>query len=470
MSDPQALVRVLDELLWVLRREGIEISTAQAIDAARAVRCVGIDRLADVREAIACIVVHRRQDRYLFDAAFATFLEVASGGGAGGFWAQLALSGFGAAEIRVLRGLMSQLAASQGAALAPWLNGGSELDRLLAMAGIARTMDAHSRLQLGYRTYRLLRQMGADRAHHALSLLREALIESLGARGASLADAALRELERVQDQVRGHVERAYQAQVGRLARDDAERRVDSVAFDSINDIEIEQVRHAVRRLADRLRSAARVRTRHALRGGIDAHRTLRQSLRTGGVPVRLVRKRRARARPKVVVLCDVSDSVRLVARLLLEFTYAVQELFESARSFVFVSDLGETTKLFERERPDRAIAMAWRGAGVVRSADNSNYGRVLRTFESRHLRELDRKTTVIILGDGRTNLHDAAPEVLDRIRQRSRALVWLCPEPRGQWTQGDSAMPRYAPKCSAVYEVCCVADLERAARALVARG
>src|SRR5260370_40198399 len=176
MSDPQALVRVLDDLVWVLRREGIEISTAQAIDALRAVRCVGLDRLADVREAIACIVVHRRQDRYLFDAAFSTFIEAASGDGGGSFWAQLALSGFGEAEIRVLRGLMSQLAASRGDALATWLDGGSELDRLLAMAGIARTMDAHSRLGLGYRTYRLLRQPGGAPAHHALSAVLEALL------------------------------------------------------------------------------------------------------------------------------------------------------------------------------------------------------------------------------------------------------------------------------------------------------
>ena len=466
MSDPQALVRVLDELLWVLRREGIEISTAQAIDAARAVRCVGIDQLADVREAVASIVVHRRQDRYVFDAAFATFVEAASRGRARNFWERLAASGFGDAEIGVLRGLVAQISGSPGEAVATWLGGEGELDRILAMAGVARTIDAHSRLQLGYRTHRLLRRVGADRAQHAVSGLRETLIRTLGVRGELLADAVLREIEGARDRIRAHVERAYQAQVARRARDHAERRVDSMEFGSINDVEIEQVRHAVRRFAERLRGAARVRTRHALRGGIDAHRTLRQSLRTGGVPVRLVRKRRARVRPKVIVLCDVSDSVRLVARLLLEFTYAAQELFESARTFVFVSDLGETTKLFEQERPDQAISMAWRG--VVRSDDNSNYGRVFRTFEKRHLRELDRKTSVVILGDGRTNFHDAAAEVLDRIRQRSRALVWLCPEPRGQWTQGDSSMPRYAPKCTAVYEVRCVADLERAARALIA--
>ena len=135
---------------------------------------------------------------------------------------------------------------------------------------------------------------------------------------------------------------------------------------------------------------------------------------------------------------------------------------------MFVSDLGETTQLFEREPVRVAIDRAWRG-GVVRAGENSNYGRVLRAFEARHLSEIDRATTVVILGDGRTNYHDASPEVLGRIRARSRALIWLCPEPRGSWATGDSAMPRYAPQCTAVHEVSCARDLERAARRLVSR-
>jgi uncharacterized protein with von Willebrand factor type A (vWA) domain len=161
--------------------------------------------------------------------------------------------------------------------------------------------------------------------------------------------------------------------------------------------------------------------------------------------------------------------VRAAAAFLLEFTYAAQELFSRTRSFVFVSDLGETTALFAREPVRVAIAHAW-GGGVVRAGDNSNYGRALRAFEARHLRDVDRRTTVVILGDGRTNYHDAAPEVLDRIRARAKSLVWLCPEPRGQWVQGDSAMTSYAARCTSVYEVRNAADLERAARAIVARG
>jgi len=131
-----------------------------------------------------------------------------------------------------------------------------------------------------------------------------------------------------------------------------------------------------------------------------------------------------------------------------------------------VSDLGETTQLFAREPVRLAMAAAW-GGGVVRVGDNSNYGRALRAFEDRYARQLDRRTTLVILGDGRTNYLDPAADVLERLRERSRSLLWLCTEPRGSWGQGDSAMASYAAQCSAVYEVRCAADLERAARGLL---
>ena len=100
---------------------------------------------------------------------------------------------------------------------------------------------------------------------------------------------------------------------------------------------------------------------------------------------------------------------------------------------------------------------------------NSNYGRVLRAFESSALRDVDRRTTVVILGDGRTNYQADESDVLDAVRARARALVWLCPEPRAAWATGDSAMLRYAASCTAAFEAESAADLERAMRAMIAR-
>jgi uncharacterized protein with von Willebrand factor type A (vWA) domain len=162
----------------------------------------------------------------------------------------------------------------------------------------------------------------------------------------------------------------------------------------------------------------------------------------------------------------VSDSVRSVARFMLELTYGAQELFDRTRTFVFVSELGETTQLFAEERIETALARAYSGA-IVPVTHNSSYGRVLAQFEERVLRDVDRRTTVVILGDGRTNYQSDGAEVLDAIRARARAVVWLCPEPRAAWATGDSAMPRYAPKCTRVLEVRCARDLEDAARLLL---
>jgi uncharacterized protein with von Willebrand factor type A (vWA) domain len=468
MPDPRTLVRVVDELLWALRREGFSISTAQAIDAARAVAAVGVEHRDRIGDALAAVVVHRPHERARFDA---TFEEFFGGSSPRDVWASLAAQGVTAAEMDALREMLSELARASTDGMAPLgalLEGGAEIDRVLSLTGIARSIDAHSGPQLGFQTQRVLGQIGVHAARRSLGRLRARLADALGPRGQELADLLTRELDRREDHVRGHVRRVFETRVADLEHQRRAQRLETTPFAALSDLEVEEVRRAVRGLAERLRGGARVRARHARRGRIDAHRTLRRALQTGGVPFAPARKRRMRERPRLVLLCDVSDSVRAAAAFLLEFTHAVHELFDRARSFVFVSELGETTQLFEREPVRVAVARAW-GGGVVRIGDNSNYGRVLRTFEEHHLHELDRRTSVVILGDGRTNYHDASADVLDRIRERAGSLIWLCPEPRGQWSQGDSAMAAYAPLCTAVHEVGCAADLERAARRLVQR-
>jgi len=164
----------------------------------------------------------------------------------------------------------------------------------------------------------------------------------------------------------------------------------------------------------------------------------------------------------------VSDSVRAVAAFLLEFVHAAHDLFDATRSFVFVSEVGETTDLFRRAPVAEAIGAAYGGA-VVPVTGNSNYGRALAAFFDRWGEAVDRRTTVVILGDGRTNYLDAKEQYVDRLRERARAVVWICPEPRERWAEGDSAMSRYAPKCTEVLEVRCARDLEHAARRIAAR-
>jgi uncharacterized protein with von Willebrand factor type A (vWA) domain len=469
MPDPSPLVRLVDELLWVLRREGFDVSTAQAIDAMRAVAAVGFERRADVRDALAAVIVHRARDRGRFDDAVDRFFAVDAGGApARTLWERLAARGFSGEELDVLRALL--LAGGDGLAeLATLVERGADFDRALATGGRARDFDASSEPRLGFLAHRLIARLGLGAARRGLDALRRFLLEALGERGERLADAIAQELERAPDEVRAYARRRHDTDAAEQQRQRAEHRLATTPFVALTPAEIEEVRRSVRRFAERLRGGERLRRRRrARRGRIDPHRTFRRALATGGVPFELVRKHRRRDRPRLVLLCDVSDSVRAAARFLLEFTYAAQEMFARTRSFVFVSEIGETTDLFAREPVATAVARAW-GGGVVSTSDNSNYGRAFRAFDARHARDLDRRTTVVVLGDGRTNYFDPAADVVGRLRERSRALLWLCPEPRREWGQGDSAMAVYVPRCTAVYEVSCAADLEHVARVLVAR-
>lgn len=461
MADARAVLRIVEELLWMLRRAGFTVATSQAIDAVRAVRAVGLESRETLREALAAVIVQRARDRARFDATFdayfarrpnRTLLE------------RLEAQGFTGAERDALRELLDAYAtASPEGNLVALLQRGAELDRLLQLAGSARTLDAlQSPLQSGFYTHKLLEQLGTWRSHDELAALRAQLVDALGEeRAAELIAALKKELELAADDVRSFVKDTLTHR--ERERETAESDLLSTPFASLDDAEVEEVRRAVRAFVQRLRGGERVRRRRSLRGRIDPHATLRRAMRTGGVPFSLARRARKRDKPKLLLLCDVSESVRGVARFLLELAFASQELFSGTRTFVFVSDLGETTRLFASEPIETALSRAWSGA-VVPVTHNSNYGRVLRSFEDRVLRDVDRRTTVVILGDGRTNYLDSAAEVLDAIRARARAVVWLCPESRAQWATGDSAMTRYAPKCTAVLEVRSARDLEDAAR------
>lgn len=460
--DARAILRVVDELLWVLRREGLTIATSQAIDAVRAVAAIGFDSREDAREALATVLVHDQRDRVRFDRAFDAFFTRT--GHRRTLWERLASLGVSSAEEAVLREIFSDLAsASPDTTLGALLGRGAELDRLLSIAGTTRLLEAMSSpLQVGFFTHRVLERVEVRGAYSTLAALRPRLVDALGEeRAAALLALLERELQTAADEVRGFVS-AAQARRG----DERPEGTMATPFTSLDDAEVEEVRRAIRRFVDRLRGGERLRRRRARHGRIDAHRTLRLAFRTAGVPLVLARRARKRDKPKLVIVCDVSESVRTAARFLLELTYSAQELFSGTRTFVFVSELGETTKLFAEHSIESALHRAYTGA-VVPMTTNSNYGRVLRAFEERVVPELDRRTTVVILGDGRTNYLDPAVSVLDAIRARARALVWLCPEARSGWAMGDSAMPRYAPKCTHVLEVASARDLEIAARLLV---
>ncbi len=455
------MLTLIEELLFALRREGFSISTAQAIDAVKAIELVGFDDRGTVRSALQAIVVHQASDRERFSAAFDRFFSVA-GAHAGDLFARLLARGFDASEIAMLRELVDRFAertSSGDAAIRALVGPPSELDHLLSIARVRREVDRMtSPSQVGFFRERVSDTLGVGAASTVMAAIGRALRDALGERGDALREALAREIAEMKGRIHAHVEER-----ARAITTDVER---PFAFASLSSDEAREMRVAVRRIAEKLRGKAQVRRRRARRGRIDAARTIRRSFATGGVPFALIRRRPRRDRPKLVVVCDISESVRSASSFMLEFVAVVSDLLDDVRSFVFVSDLAETSLLFATMPPARALSAIASGS-VISLGATSSYGRALSLLEQATRHGLDCRTTLAILGDGRTNHKADGADILARLARRARAVLWICPEARSSWGSGDSRMPVYA-RHATVLEARTVRELERAARALLA--
>ena len=218
---------------------------------------------------------------------------------------------------------------------------------------------------------------------------------------------------------------------------------------AFNEEERRRMDALLRRLGRELKGALSARRMTAARGRIHASRTIRANMRYGGLPFRPVLVAKRQDRPRLILLVDVSLSVRNTAMFTIHLVHSLQSLFSQVRTFAFVSDLVDVTPYLERCELDEALGMIF-GGEVLDIDANSNYGHALATFHREHLSAVNRRTTVLVLGDGRGNGNPPHVWVLDDIRRRARQLVWLTPEPERYWHLGRSDLPAYAELCDRV--------------------
>ena len=223
-----------------------------------------------------------------------------------------------------------------------------------------------------------------------------------------------------------------------------------------------ELEDSLRRLARSLHGALTHRRRTAAAGRVDSGATMRRNMRFDGVPFMPVTVRRAEDRPRLVVLADVSLSVRATSRFTLNLVHGLQDLFTQVRSFAFVAQVAETTELFRDYPSERALGLIF-GGDVIDVDANSDYGSVFGEFLAEHASAVTRRTTVVILGDGRNNANDPNLAAFEEITRRARETVWLTPEPRYSWGLGSCDLPAYAEFCNRVRVVRDLTGLERAA-------
>jgi uncharacterized protein with von Willebrand factor type A (vWA) domain len=211
---------------------------------------------------------------------------------------------------------------------------------------------------------------------------------------------------------------------------------------------------------------------HELRGRrrsqvVDMRRTMRASLETGGVPLRLKYRPRRPRRPELYVLCDVSTSVTSASVFFLSVLHALHDSFRKLRSFVFVERISEVTDVFERERSFEAVSRAIASdAGVADISGYTDYGRVWLEFMDKVVDDLDPRSTVIVLGDARTNGREPHARAFGAVAERAGRMFWMNPEPRLYWNYGDSVMAAYEPYCDGVFECWSTKQLEGFVNAL----
>ncbi len=194
---------------------------------------------------------------------------------------------------------------------------------------------------------------------------------------------------------------------------------------------------------------------------VDVRRTMRASLETGGVPMTLRYRPKRPRRPEIYVLCDVSTSVTSASVFFLSVLHALHDSFRKLRSFVFIERISEVTEIFEHERDFREIARRISSEGGVADVSGyTDYGRVWLEFLTEISDDLDPRSTVIVLGDARTNGREPHAEVFAQVSERAGRLFWLNPEPKLYWNYGDSVMAAYERYCDGAFECWTTRHLE----------
>ncbi|MFD7436127.1 VWA domain-containing protein [Streptomyces sp. NPDC059861] len=418
----------LTDFVAALRAHGVRVGTGETVDAARAVQALGLADRELLREGLAATLLHTHGQRPVFDPVFDLYFPRGVGG-----------PDSAATDRDDLRErLAAALTADDGALL-----GRLAIEAVDGFGGYGSSPGSD-----GWSAYQALDRI---RPQTLLARVRADVRGRAGEPG--FADRLL------DDEIRRRIE-AFRALVGaearrrvaeRRGRDEIARRAvaptaDRVDFLYAGQDRLAQLRRAVQPLARKLATRLAARRRRAARGSIDLRRTLRGSLSTGGVPMRPVLRRRRPVRPELVLLCDVSGSVSGFSDFTMLLVQALHDQFSKLRVFAFVNRIDEVTGLLVHGAADsgglsariraEATLTGWHGS--------SDYGVSLGEFAERYGDAVGPRTTVLVLGDARTNMSDPNLAALRRIGGRARRVHWLNPEPRSQWGTGDSAAPAYA--------------------------
>lgn len=436
--------------LDALRRAGLPVSLSEGLDAVAGLSVVGWSSRQVVHDVYAATLVKRSSYVPTFEELFELYFPRR----VGGTWAEEAAGHARGTDPQApgdtrdghTRGAESeaQLAAFADR-LAEHLEAGeAEALRDLAAEAMARfgAMPGRGPGLSSWSSYTALRRI--DPAQ-----LTSRLVVALMSQGWTEEEASRSAARRLRDfsaAVEADARRRIAEEKGpeHMARVSVRPTLESLDLLSLRRDDLDALRREVYPLARRLASRL-AREQHARRRGpLDIRRTVRASIGSGGVPLTTHHKPKRPHRVELVVLCDVSGSVANFASFTLLLVGALREVFTKVRAFTFVDQIVEVTDTLDPagDVAEQMARLVERSAFAARMG-RTDYGRAFTGFLEQYGDALTPRSSLLVLGDARSNHADLQLGALRELAGRARHAWWLNPEIRGQWDTGDSEASRY---------------------------
>ncbi|MGB3771025.1 MAG: VWA domain-containing protein [Rhodococcus sp. (in: high G+C Gram-positive bacteria)] len=433
-----------------LRRRGIDVGPSETVDAGSVLAVLDMLDREVVREGLACALVRRPGHRPAFDALFDLWFPAAIGARTedddGTMHPPLAEDG--SVDLEALKHVIAELLADGSA---------EAMAQVQSLVGdIVETYGKYSSSRgESFSEYQTMRTVEP-------TTLMSKILDGLLGRSSTPGNPTTGEFEselarrtaavRIAE-FRSMIEKETRRRTAevlgkeRVASYGVPKLAEDVDFLRATETELAALRKNVAPLARLLASRLAARRRRARSGSIDLRRTLRKSLSTGGVPIDLVNRKPRAARPELVIFCDVSGSVAGFSQFTLLLVHTLREQFSRVRVFAFIDTCDEVTRFFDASAGRAALAESMSRmiaeSELITYDGHSDYGHSFETFTAHHLSAVTARTSVLILGDARTNYRDPKISSLAQMVSVAKHAHWLNPEPKTQWGSGDSAAEVY---------------------------
>ena len=441
------MVDFLRDFVHILRSSDLRISTSESIDAMKVISKVGIQDRNLLKDSLSFSLAKTMREKEIFSDCFDDFFK----------------ENYMNFE-KENSSLGSEQQTEEVDDLDTWDDGAkNKLENLYknsdknslmtAMALAAREsnlQDIRLFTQVGMFTRKIFDEMGLETLNNDIFLASRM--------GDVNREEELKEIrENLRIEIRDYIENQVKLRTSNTGKQLREEALSQMRLTQADKSDYKIMSGIIKKMAKRLISIHSRRKRKSQRGILDVRSTIRANQEYDGILFETVWKKTKIDRPKIIALCDVSGSVANVSRFFLMFLHSLTEILPNVRTFAFSNKAGEVTDLFENKDIEVAAAETL----LLNGGGSTDYGQAFVDLEGLLENKIDRKTTVIILGDARSNYGDPRCDVLKTIQEKSKRILFLNPEPKSVWGTGDSEMLRFVPYCNKSKVCKSLFDLER---------